>query len=95
MQAIFSEIGSFSRQNNIPVVVAYLDNRPVQCDTLEHLVTQNGLYFINVSLRFLHTDFRDYVVHAIDSHPNGKANRIFADSLYEYLTVSGLVGDNL
>ena len=45
----------------------------------------HGLLFVDTTPAFEATDFDDYTIYAIDKHPNGKANQLFADRVYAYL----------
>lgn len=87
MTQVFSEMEDFSQQNNIPIVVVYLDifYNEKFANRLEEIVLKNNLYFVNASTPFKGQDFNEYIIYPIDSHPNGKAHEIFADVLYDYL----------
>ena len=54
-------------------------------DELEEIAVDNGLNFANVSLPFKGKNISEYMIYPLDPHPNGKANRIFAEELYGYL----------
>ena len=87
MTQIFSEMSDFSEQNNIPIVVIYLDvfYNEKFANRLEEIVLKNDLYFVNASTPFKGQGYDEYIIYPIDSHPNEKAHRIFADVLYDYL----------
>ena len=87
MTQVFSGMGGFSHQNEIPVVIVYLDvfYNEKFADKLEEIVLKKDLYFANLSTPFEGTEIDDYIIYPIDSHPNGAAHRIFADVLYEFL----------
>ena len=87
MTQVFSEMNDFSNQNDIPIVIVYLDIFYNQkfADRLEEIVLKKDLYFVNASLPFKGQDFDGYIIYPIDSHPNGKAHKIFADVLYDFL----------
>jgi hypothetical protein len=84
---IFSEMKAYSKQSNIPIIIIHLSIQynKVYANELEALVVDNGLNFADVSLPFAGKNFREYMIYPTDGHPNGKANRIFADELYGYL----------
>jgi hypothetical protein len=84
---IFTEMYNFSKNQNIPIVIANLSHRydPKRSKPLEEMVVSSGLYFVDLSLPFKGTNVRKYRIYAIDDHPNNKANRIFAEQLYDYL----------
>jgi len=87
MIQVFSEMEDFSEQNDIPIIVVYIDifyNEKFS-DQLEEIVLKKNLYYVNASLPFKGRDFDEYIIYPIDSHPNGKAHRIYADVLYDYL----------
>jgi hypothetical protein len=90
MKRIFSKIGTISKEKNIPVVVAYLSYRQTpRTQLVKRIVTEKGFHFIDVTTSFHGTNVSDYRIYAIDSHPNGKANKIFADTIYNYLKDMG------
>lgn len=91
---IFSEMKALSGDRAIPVVVAYLDNRYQRgaSKIIEDIVRTSGLHFVDASRPFEGTDIRDYRLHAVDEHPNGTANRLFADQILQYLDETGLLG---
>ena len=87
MIQVFSEMNDFSKQNNIPIVIIYLDifYNEKFANKLEEIVLKNDLYFVNASLPFKGQGYDEYIIYPIDSHPNRKAHQIFADVLYDYL----------
>lgn len=87
MTQTFSEMNDFSQQNNIPIIIIYLDifYNEKFANKLEEIVLKNNLYFVNASLPLKGQGFDEYIIYPIDSHPNGKAHRLFADVLYDYL----------
>jgi hypothetical protein len=87
MIQVLSEMNDFSEQNNIPIIIVYLDifYNEKFASRLEEIVLKNNLYFVNASLPFKGQGYDEYIIYPIDSHPNGKAHRIFADILYDYL----------
>jgi len=90
MKRIFSKIATISKEKNIPVVVAYLSYRQApRTQLIKRIVTEKGFHFIDVTPSFHGTNVLDYRIYAIDSHPNGKANKIFADTIYNYLKDMG------
>ena len=88
----FSKMGIFSKENNIPIVVVFLARRPFKHSKLtEKLTIDSGLYFLDVSSSFKGKNLKDYKIYAIDNHPNGKANKIFAERIYDYLDEMSLL----
>ncbi len=93
MSEIFSEIGSFSKDNNIPILVINLSHRyfPKRSHQVELIAESYGLYFLDVSVPFEGTNPKKYRVYAIDYHPNSKAHAIFAEQIYDYLHEMNLI----
>jgi hypothetical protein len=92
MSNVFSKMHAISIENSIPIVVVYLSNRRREFKPIEEVVTTNGLLFVDVSASFGGTKVSDYTIyHPIDSHPNSKANRIFADKIYNFLIERNLL----
>jgi hypothetical protein len=87
MTQVFLEMEEFSQQNDVPVIVVYIDifYNEMFAEKLEETVLKQNLYFVNASTPFKGQDINDYIIYPIDSHPNGKAHKIFADELYDYL----------
>jgi lysophospholipase L1-like esterase len=96
MTEIFSEMDDFSKQNNVPIIIMYLDifYNEKFANELEKIVLKNNLYFVNLSLPFKGQGYEEFIIYPIDSHPNGKAHRLFADVLYDYLFLD-TVNNNL
>ncbi len=96
MSQVFSEMNDFSEQNDIPIIVVYIDifYNEKFADRLEEIVLKNDLYFVNASTPFKGQDFDEYIIYPIDSHPNGKAHRLFADELYDYLILDNEENNN-
>ena len=86
-----AKLGDFSREASVPVVVVLLDIAVVKSRFLKKKLSNNGIYFLNATLPFEGKKYADYVVNPLDSHPNGAANKIFADEIYAYLHAMKLV----
>lgn len=84
----FSKISNFSKDNNVPVIIANLSNRynETYVKVLKKLVIESDLNFVDTSLPFKGADLNKYKIYPIDSHPNEAANQIFAEEIYNYLT---------
>lgn len=80
-----SKMGTWSQERRIPVVVAYLSNRPRNPAVVEELAVRNGLHFVDVTSSFEGTELEDYIIYSIDGHPNADAHRIFSERIYDYL----------
>ena len=89
MTQVFSEMNDFGQQNDIPIIVVYIDifYNEKFANRLEEIVLKNGLYFVNASLPFKERSYDEYIIYPIDSHPNGKAHQLMADVLYDYLVL--------
>lgn len=82
-------------QPGIPVVLAYLDNRPHSEQDLQAIATiaqQNGMAFVDTSRQFADTRIDDYSIQLLDSHPNEKAHALFAQSLSRAIEQQALFG---
>jgi hypothetical protein len=69
----------------MPIVLAYLDNRPHAANdlqTLAALAKKTGMDFVDTSEQFADKDLDTYSIQLLDSHPNEKAQRLFADTLF-------------
>jgi lysophospholipase L1-like esterase len=93
MNHLFSEMSALSEENNIPIVIVYLDTvyNATVSRKIESLVVDNGLHYLNASTPFAGVDSTEYAIYPIDNHPNGKANRIFSEQLYGYLNKENLL----
>jgi hypothetical protein len=89
MAQVFSEMNEFSEQNDIPIIVVYIDifYNEKFANRLEEIVLKKDLYFVNASLPFKGQDIDDYIIYPIDSHPNGEAHQLMASVLYDYLVL--------
>jgi hypothetical protein len=95
MKEMFARMQALSKEVNVPIVIAFLANRQIGTEKIGlvgKLAEENGLLFVDVSSSFAGTKVKDYSIHhPIDSHPNGKANRIFADQIHSFLIGEELV----
>ena len=88
------EISEFSKDNKIPICIVILDHDYLHLELskkIEVLVKKNHLYFANTIPAFKDTNFNDYIIYRVDYHPNAKANKLFADSLYKDLMKQSLL----
>ncbi len=70
---------------NIPILLAYLDNREHSESDINNLATLAKKYsiaFVDTTQPFRGTRIDDYSIYLLDSHPNAKAHAMFADTLY-------------
>ena len=95
MSEYFSEFKNFSDRLEIPIVFALVSNSYEKrySEELRKLLAQNGPYFTDFSLAFKGVGIKEYRIFPHDRHPNGKANKIFADHLYVFLKKMNLLGE--
>ena len=94
LRRIFAEIAAESTEKNIPVVVANLEFAPVNTlllSLLEEITASHGMSFVDTSVHFEGIDPKSLILYRADRHANDKANRIFADVIYEHLKEDQLV----
>jgi hypothetical protein len=93
MYDFFSRMNEFSNDNNIKIIIVCLSHRHngKYVKELEKLVIGNGLHFVDVSLPFKGTDVLEYRINPTDGHPNEKANKVFAEQLYNYINKKDLL----
>ncbi len=92
MNKIFSKIGTFGKENNIPIVVATLGITPNENEEFESIAKSNGLYYADLTTSFDGTKISQYSIYKTDNHPNSKAHQVFANKLREYLDKTKLLG---
>ena len=91
---MFSDFARFGKEHSIPVVVAYLANGPVDPrfrERVGEIAAETDLSFVDASIPLEGVDPSDYRLFDIDSHPNDRANRVFADRIYDQLKALGLL----
>jgi len=92
---VLTEIDGFGREQHIPIVITSLDYRKPN----EKLVAlfgeherKNSFIFFDTSEYFPEDmNTGDYILYRGDNHTNDRANRVFADALYGFLTEKKLV----
>ena len=86
VEKMFNEFRMFSENNNIPIIINFIsileDNGNLQI--IKNLALKNGLYFVDATGDIDPDSFEDYCINKLDHHPNGMANRIFADALLSF-----------
>ena len=95
LSQVFTEIGDFGREEHIPIVIASLSfqksNQKLIALYQEH-EKKNDFVFFDTSERFPENMREEgFVVSRGDTHMNGKANRILADAIFDFLTEKKLV----
>jgi len=84
----FRAIGAWSKEHDVPVVVAYLTyrkNEPVQPEWVAEISKAYGLDFLDLSAAFRDEDRKRLRIYLTDSHPNPEAHQRFADQIYDHL----------
>jgi hypothetical protein len=94
MNKVFSNIGAFSKENNIPIVVANLGITPNEHKEFESIATSSGLYYVDLTDSFDGTTISQYSIYQTDNHPNSEAQLIFANNLKEYIDKAKLLECN-
>ena len=82
------ELGNISQKNNVPIYIVVLDydySHYQLSEDIKRLVENNNLYYVNTIPSFQDIDISELVLFKTDLHPNSKANKIFADTIYSDL----------
>jgi lysophospholipase L1-like esterase len=90
MSSLFSQISATGVEHDTPIVVVFLSHQSTEkwsqaAKELAKIVEGHGLYFLDTSPAFENTQLKDHRIYATDNHPNGRANKLFADTIYDYL----------
>jgi len=92
---VFSKLGKISRTRDIPVCVVILQNfagQPnVRKKTVKDVASKYGLYITFTYPAFNNGRFSQYIIYKTDNHANAKANKIFAEVIYDYLRTQDLI----
>jgi lysophospholipase L1-like esterase len=90
VDARFKELSEISEENNIPIVIAYIDNKAASADfnAMQDIAKKYGFEFIDATTNFSKELQPGHMIYLTDGHPNGAANKILADTLYPLLTNS-------
>lgn len=99
MSDTFSQMAAAGVEHNTPIAVVFLSHRhnpkwSKAAKELAQIVQGRGLYFVNTSPAFENTQFENHRIYAIDNHPNGRANQLFADTIYSYMRKMNLLQDS-
>jgi hypothetical protein len=89
-----NELSLISKKRNIPICIVVLDHDYTHLglsEEIKKLVLKNNLYYSNTIPAFKDTDLNEMTIYQIDIHPNSRANRIFADAIYNDLTSQSLL----
>lgn len=81
-------LDSLCRENGIPMSVVYLSNvyKPQEASDIAHICIKLGIKFSDTSIKFEETKLNDYVINALDAHPNKEAHLLFSEVLLEHLS---------
>lgn len=91
VDATFGEIAALTASAGIPVVIAFIDNRPHPATLIHKLAARHGFTFIDATRPFEGTSVQDFSIYLTDAHPNGEANRVIADVLHAELRRASLL----
>jgi len=89
-----NELSMISKKSRIPICIVVLDHNYTHLELSEeikNLVKKYNLYYSNTIPRFKDTDLNEMVIYQIDIHPNSRANKIFADAIYDDLKKQSLL----
>ncbi len=76
--------------DGIPVFVVQLGMRETRGDALRALAEGATFHFADTFPAFAGVNLNEYAIHELDSHPNARANRIFADVALSALQQMGV-----
>ena len=89
------ELDQISQDTNITICIVVLDhdyeNYDIISEDLKSLVEKNNLCYLNTLPSFKDSNLKDMNVSLLDPHPNAKAQRIFADTIYNDLKKQSLL----
>jgi len=83
----FQDFQAIFTKNNSKGLIFYMDltYNPMHIAEIRSLAEKNNLLFLDVSKFFQDKNLFKYIVNELDPHPNGKANKIFADTLSSFI----------
>jgi hypothetical protein len=80
---------------DMPIVLAYLDNRAhseQDLQNIEAIAKKHNIRFVDTSRQFKETNIDDYSIHMLDSHPDSRAQTMFAKTLFYAIQQKQLFG---
>jgi lysophospholipase L1-like esterase len=97
MMRQFAAFGQLSAEAHVPILFAFVTHQSRGFASLVEAVRQgtaaHGMFFTDLSVRFPpNGDPGRYFIYRTDGHANAAAHRVFADTLYEFLTRGGVPG---
>lgn len=91
MDRWLGELARLGRENEIPVVIAFLSLGTDKAPVVEALARAHGLPFVDTSTAFQGLDLRQFIPYRLDRHPNAKGHALFADVILAFLREEGLL----
>lgn len=82
---------------DMPILLAYLDNREHSEQDLQHIeaiANKYNIRFVDTSRQFKGTRIDDYSISLLDSHPDGRAQAMFANTLFDSIQQQHFFGFN-
>ncbi len=80
---------------DIPILLAYLDNRAhseQDLQNIEAVAKRHNIQFVDTSRQFKGTNIDDYSIHMLDSHPDNRAQNMFAKTLFDAVQQQSFFG---
>lgn len=92
----FKELREISESSNIPVIIAYIDNKSASADfnIISDLAKKYQFEFIDGTSNLPKQTLPENMIYLTDAHPNAKANQIIADTLFPQLFHSSIIFPN-
>ncbi|PIR51307.1 hypothetical protein COU78_01830 [Candidatus Peregrinibacteria bacterium CG10_big_fil_rev_8_21_14_0_10_49_24] len=94
LRKMFAQIAAETTEKGMPVLVANMEYKtvhPLLLTLLREITEEHGMSFVDTSVHFEGMDKSSLMIYRADGHTNAKANRIFADVIYEELQRSNLI----
>ncbi|HSV43949.1 MAG TPA: SGNH/GDSL hydrolase family protein [Candidatus Bathyarchaeia archaeon] len=89
LDPILAELGEISRRQGIRICLVILRSYPYfpnGSDTgTKRLAARDGLFYVDTSPGFNDLNPKKYRIYPTNRHPNAKAHKIFAETIYQYL----------
>lgn len=83
----FEEFQQVLTEKNIKGLIFYLDLNydSVRVEQIKQLAAETGFLFLDTSIAFKNKNLFNYIINELDTHPNNKANLIFAARLKDFI----------
>jgi len=84
MDEKFKELAEISARHNVPILIAYIDNKAASIDFkhVSDIASKYQLEFVDATGNFTQDIQPEHIIYLTDRHPNAAANKILADNLY-------------